>query len=115
MTESKLNNLPPSLRKKNRYLKFKIYSEDDVDFGELVDEVWDECLDYLGTRGTSEVDFWIIKNQFNKEDQEGIVKVNREKVEDFRAVLGLIDSIKGKNSVIKVTRVSGSIKQLKDN
>lgn len=115
MTDKELNNLPPSLRQKSRYLKFRIHSEENIDLGEFVDEVWDQCLDYLGTRGTSEVDFWIIKNQFKEKDQKGIIKVKRDKTEDLRAVLGLINNIEGKKSVIEVTAVSGSIKQLKDN
>lgn len=114
MSEDELNRLPPALRQRKRYLKFKVYSEEEIALGELVDAVWDKCLNYLGTRETSEADFWVIGNQFNKEKQEGIAKVNREKADEFRASLGLIEKISGEKVVIKVTEVSGSIKKLKD-
>ena len=114
MSEDELNRLPPALRQKKRYLKFKIYSEGEIALGELVDSVWEECLSYLGTKETSEADFWIIGNQFNKEKQEGIAKVKREKADEFRASLGLIEKINGEKVVVKVTEVSGSIKNLKD-
>jgi len=86
-----LNRLPPAIRPK-RDLLFKVHSEESVELGELVDAVWEKSLNYLGTKGTSEVDFWIIGNKFN-EKKEGIVKVNRDKVDEFRACLGLIEQI----------------------
>lgn len=110
-----LNRLPPALRQKKRYLKFRVHSEEDVELGELVDAVWDKCLSYLGTMETSEADFWVIGNQFNEEKQEGIVRANREKTDEFRAALSLIEEIRDKKVVIQVTKTSGSIKNLKDN
>jgi len=115
MSEDELNRLPPALRQKKRYFKFKVHSEENVELGELVDAVWDKCVSYLGTRETSEADFWVIGNQFNEEEQEGMAKVNREKVDEFRASLGLIEEIRDKKAVIQVTEVSGSMKKLKDN
>ena len=112
--DNELNRLPPALRKKNRYLKFKIHSEEVVELGEVVEAVWESCLNFLGTRGTSQVDFWIIGNQFNEEKQEGIIKVKREKIDDFRAAITLVDSMGGQKAFIQVEKVSGSIKKLKD-
>lgn len=115
MSEDELNRLPPALRQKERYLKFKVYSEEKIELGELVDTVWKECLNYLGTKGTSEADFWVIGNQFDEEKQEGIAKVNREKIHEFRAALGLISISGDKKMFLQVEQVSGSIKNLKDN
>lgn len=114
MSEDELNQLPPALRQKGRYLRFKIRSEEDVELGELVDTVWDKCLSYLGTKETSEADFWVIGNQFNEDKQVGIAKVNREKVDDFRASLALIEEIGDEKVIINVRKVSGSLKKLKD-
>jgi RNase P/RNase MRP subunit POP5 len=115
MGDNELNRLPPALRQKKRYLKFKIHAEEDVELGQLVDGVWDKCLSYLGTEETSEADFWVIGNQFNEVSQEGIVKVNREKLDEFRAVLGLIEHLGNQKAFLQVKEVSGSIKKLKDN
>lgn len=114
MSEDELNRLPPALRQKKRYFKFKVHSEEDVELGELVDAVWDKCLSFLGTKETSEADFWVIGNQFNEEKQEGLAKVKREKTKDFRASLGVIQEIGDKKAFIQVEKVSGSIKKLKD-
>jgi len=113
MSKDELNQLPPALRQKERYLRFKVYSEEDVELGELVDAVWDKCLSYLGTKETSEADFWVIGNQFDEDKQVGIAKVNREKVDEFRASLGLIEEIGDKKAIIHVREVSGSLKKLK--
>lgn len=106
--------LPPSMREKKRYLKFKIHSEEAVGFGELVDTVWEASLGYLGSKRTGEANHWIIKNQFDREKQEGIIKVENSCVDDFRAALTLVDQIAGKKGFFEVERVSGSIKKLKN-
>lgn len=110
-----LNRLPPALRQKERYLKFKVHSENDITLGELVDAVWESCLSYLGTKVASEADFWVIGNQFDESRQEGIAKVNREKIDEFRAALTLIDEIGDDKGFIQIEKVSGSMKSLKDN
>jgi len=110
-----LNMLPPSIRQKKRYIKFKVRSEQEVKLGEVVDTVWDKCLNYLGTKETSDIDFWIIGNQFNEKNQDGIIKVNRDKLEEFRACLALIGSLGNKKGFIQVEKVSGSIKKCQSN
>lgn len=107
--------LPPSMREKKRYLKFKIHSEEPIEFGELVDEIWDSALDYMGSKHTGEANHWIIKNQYSVEEQKGIIKIRRSYLEDFRSALTLIDSIGDQKAFIEVEKISGSIKKLKKN
>lgn len=113
MSEDKLNKLPPALRRKNRYLKFKIHSEKNIKLGEFVDSVWEKSVSYLGTKETSNADFWIIGNQFDENKNEGILRVNREKLNEFRSVLTLIRKIGDKTAFVEVKKVSGSIKKVK--
>lgn len=110
-----MKNLPPSIREKKRYLKFKIHCEEEVGFGELVDGVWEASLNYLGSKRTGEANHWVIKNQFDKENQKGVIKIRKSAVDDFRAALTLIDEIGDKKGFIEIQKVSGSIKKLKDN
>lgn len=115
MGENEINRLPPSLRQKQRYLKFKIHAEEKVELGDLVDAVWESALDYLGTNDASKADFWVIGNQFDEKKQKGIIRVNRDELDDFRAALTLIDFINGVDGFIQVKKISGSIDKLKDN
>jgi ribonuclease P/MRP protein subunit POP5 len=106
--------LPPSMREKKRYLKFKVHAEEPINFGELSDSVWETSLNYLGSKRTGEANHWLIKNQFDKERQKGVIKVEKSCVEDFRTALTLVDKIGDKKGFIEVQQVSGSIKKLKD-
>jgi RNase P/RNase MRP subunit POP5 len=108
-----IKQLPPSQRKSYRYLKFRIHSDQKVELGEVVDSVWDSALDLLGSRGVAEADFWILGDKFNVEEQEGVIKVQRNNKADIRAALTLINSFSGKKGFIEVQKVSGSLKNLK--
>lgn len=109
---SELNRLPPAIREDYRYLKFRVHAEENVEIGDLVDAVWEKSLDFLGTSGSSQADFWIVGNKFNEEKQEGIVKVRKEKVDDFRAALCLVEEFNSMEGFIEVKRSSGSIDNL---
>lgn len=104
--------LPPSIREKQRYLKFSIHAEETIEFGEFVDAVWNSALSYMGSKDAGKANHWIIKNKFDEKDQQGVIKVEKSSVDDFRAALTLIDSFAGKNGFVEVTEVSGSIKKL---
>lgn len=107
--------LPPSIREKKRYMKFKVHAEKPVEFGEVVDAIWSSSLNYLGSKRTGEANHWVIKNQFSREEQTGIIKVEKSCLNDFRSALTLIDKIGGEEGFIEIKQVSGSIKNLKDN
>lgn len=107
-----MKKLPPSLREKQRYFKFQIHSEENIDLGELVDAVWDSSLSYLGVKGCSEANFWVIGNKFEEEKQEGVIRVRRSEEDNIRAVLTMVDEIGGKDAVVEVEQVSGSVKKL---
>ena len=104
--------LPPSQREKTRYMKFRVHSEKKAALGDVVDAVWDSALDYLGTSGTGEANFWDIGNKYSEDDQEGVVRVNRDMENDFRAALCLVDKIDGRDGFLEVLKTSGSIKNL---
>lgn len=71
-------------------------------------------LGYCGTKGAGEADFWIVGNQFDKEEQEGVIKVRREKEDDLRAALTLIEDIGEEKAFLQVMKVSGSMDKVKD-
>lgn len=107
-----MKRLPPTLREKTRYLNFKIYSEDDIELGEFVDEVWNACLSYIGSKGCSEANFWVIGNLFDKKRQEGIIRFNKGSEEDIRAALSLINTFNNKKGFVAIQKTSGTVKDL---
>lgn len=106
-----MKRLPPAIQEKHRYLKFRIHCG-EFELGEVVDSVWDSALRYMGEKGCAEAGLRIIGNKFEEERQEGVVRVNREREEDMRAALTLIQRISGEKAFLEVKGVSGTLKAL---
>ncbi|MFB6191487.1 MAG: Rpp14/Pop5 family protein [Candidatus Nanohaloarchaea archaeon] len=109
-----MKRLPPAIQEKQRYLRFRVHCEEPGDLGEVVDAVWDAALGFLGSKGSSNADFWIIGNRFEEEKQEGVIRVNRQAEDDLRAALALVDEIGGEKGFIQVTGVSGTLESLEN-
>lgn len=104
-----MKNLQPSMRKKTRYIKFKIHSEENIEFSDLVNSFWKISINYLGSKELSSAEPWLIANKYGEEEQIGVIRVNRDYEDDMRAVLTLVNLIGGIKSFIEVENVSGSI------
>lgn len=107
-----MKHLPPTLREDQRYLKFKVHSEDDIVFSDVVESIWDTALGFLGEKDLSRADPWIMKNLYDSEKQKGVIKINSKAENDFRAALAFIDSIGGEKTFVTVEQVSGTVKSL---
>lgn len=107
-----MKRLPPSIQEEQRYLRFKVHSEEPKEIGEVVEAVWKGALDFLGTREASKADFWILGNKFDEEKQEGVIRVNASMEEKFRAALTLIDRVGSERACLEVLQVSGALKSL---
>lgn len=110
----KLKILPASLREKNRYILFKVISEDPIEYSDLESAIWNTMLDFLGEYGTSKTSVWIIKDRWNKNDQTCILRCNHLFVPHVIASLGLINRLGDTRIVIKILKVSGTIKGCKN-
>ncbi|MFB6208450.1 MAG: Rpp14/Pop5 family protein [Candidatus Nanohaloarchaea archaeon] len=104
--------LPAAIREKERYLRFRVRSQGEVEFGQLVETIWDETIGYLGATGASKANIWIVKNRFDAEQQTGVIKFSRDSQKDVRAALTQINGIGGEKCFLEVEKVSGSIEQL---
>lgn len=107
-----IKRLPPAIQEEQRYLEFQVRCENRVGLGEVVNTVWDAILGFTGSKGASEMDFWVMGDRFSEEKQKGVVKVNRDSEDELRAALALVDSIGGEKGFIEVTRASGTLKSL---
>jgi len=104
-----MKNLQPSMKEKTRYLKFKVHSEQRIEFSGLVDAFWKNSINYLGEKELSAANPWLIANKYDKEKQEGVIRVNRDFEDDMRTALTLINSVNGEKIFIEVVKTSGSI------
>ena len=109
-----LKSLPPTIRKKQRYIVFKIESDNVFSIGDVVDSLWNDLLDFLGEAGISEADPWIMKDLFYEDKQIAGIRTDKDNVEDIRTALALINEIKGEKVCIFVKGVSGTLESARE-
>lgn len=109
----KLKVLPPSLRERKRYILFQVISEEPITYEDLEQAIWNQFLDTFGELGVSRLDMRIVKNLYDQERQTCVISCNNNSVQQVIAGLGLISRLGDSRIIIKVLKVSGTIKGLK--
>ncbi len=109
---NKLKILSPTLREKERYIAFKVISETPVTYSDLESSIWQTMLDFYGEVGVSQTSLWLVRNLYDERDQTGVIKCNNKSVPKILAVLGLIVRLGENRVIIKILKVSGTIKSL---
>ncbi len=110
---SRPETLPSSLRKKKRYIAFEILSEEDIDFGDLINALWSSILDLFGEVNTGEIDFWLVKDAWRKKTKRGLIKCSHRHVSEVRLAMALINRIGESEVSIRSLGVSGTMKSAK--
>jgi len=108
----RLKVLLPTLRERKRYLLIKIFCEEELSYEEIERSFWDAILNSFG-KISFLTSFKILKDTFNKEEKTIIVKCNHISKHFVYFALGNIKEINGKKCIIKLLKVSGTIKRLK--
>ena len=107
--------LPPTQRKKHRYIKFKIISETPITYSDLDSAIWNTALDFYGEFGVASMDLWLVKNLYDIKNQIDILRCEHDDVQSVIACLGLITRLGDSRISIKILKVSGTIKGLEKN
>jgi ribonuclease P/MRP protein subunit POP5 len=109
----RLKILPSSLREKKRYIKFKVFSEEPISYSDLEQAIWNTCLDFFGEFGTSQLSLHLIKNLWDDVEQTGVLRCNHLSVPEVILALGLIQRLGDIRIRIKILKVSGTLRKLK--
>jgi ribonuclease P/MRP protein subunit POP5 len=109
-----LTTLPSSLRRKQRYILFRIEGDNDFGLGQVVDAMWKELISFLGEQQVAKIDPWIMGDLFSQDKQVGGIRVNKDYVEEARTAIALIDHIEKNPVCIHVLGVSGTIESARD-
>lgn len=112
MKTDRLKMLLPTLREKERYISFQVISEEPVLYDDLEQAILNTFLDFYGEFGFSSLSLWIIKNLYDSENQLGVIRCNNNSVPAVIAGLGLLSRLGDTRIIIKVLKVSGTIKGL---
>jgi len=111
--EDKLKILLPSLREKERYVAFRVLSDERITYPDLEAAIWNVLLDFYGEYGVSKLSMWLIKNLYDEQNQIGVIRCNNKAVAAVIAGLGLIARLGDTRVVLKILSVSGTIRGLK--
>lgn len=109
----KMKILPPTSRKKQRYVGFQIISEHPIIYSDLDAALWNITLDYYGEYGVASMDLWLVKNLYSGKEQIGVLRCDHKAVPAVISCLGLIDRLGDSRVAVKILKVSGTIKGLR--
>lgn len=111
-TRREMKILLPTLREKERYVAFQIISEEPVIYSDIEAAIWNTMMDFFGEMGTSTTSMWLIKNLYDEQKQVGVIRCNHESVPLLLTTLGLIERLGDVRVIVKISKVSGTIKGL---
>src|SRR4030042_6360453 len=103
--KEKLKMLLPTLREKDRYISFKIISENPITYSDLESAIWNQLLDFYGEYGMSKTSMWLMKNLWDERNQTGIIKCNNKSVSQIIAGMGLISRLGDIRVIISILSV----------
>ena len=111
--KERLKPLSPALRERERYISFKVISEEPIVYYDLESSVWQTLLDSYGELGVAQMSVWLVKNLWKEIEQSGVIRCNNKSVSKVIAGLGLITRLGESRVIVKIEKVSGTIKGLK--
>lgn len=111
--EERLKTLMPTLRERERYIKFQVISDEPIYYSDLEQAIWNVLLDFYGEYGLSKTSMWLVKNLWDEHEQIGVIRCNNKSVQQIIAGLGLVTRLGDNRIIFKIIKVSGTIKGLK--
>lgn len=100
--------LPPSLRKRKRYIAFRIISEEDIEREDVLSAIWESTLNLFGE--FEGVNFRLVEFSNNT----GIVMCSHKEVNKLKIALTMIDRAGDKKVLPIILGVAGTIKSCKN-
>ncbi len=96
----------PVLRERRRYIAFELDSEDVIQKGDLLGEMYSAQMSLLGDLGASENQLRLI----SFDGRFGLIRCSHERIEECRAVLATVSFVGSKRVAVRFRGVSGTIK-----
>ena len=108
----RLKALLPTLRERKRYFLIKLYGENDFEIDEIKSEISNVFLRLYGEVFSKLTSLKILENSYDKKEKTLILKCNVLAKHFVSFALGKINEINGKKVLIRILKVSGTIKRL---
>ena len=110
ISETKLKPLMPVLREKKRFIRVKINSKNNLDFDRFSKGFLYEITYLMGAIDTGKAGVWLLRDKFDIEKQEAIIRCGVKFTKKFLAGCSLINKIDSVDCTLDVKRVSGTLK-----
>jgi ribonuclease P/MRP protein subunit POP5 len=104
----------PTLREKERYVIFKVHSENKISYIDIKNALWNSILNWLGEGRSAKANIHIIKNLWDQGKQIGFIRCSPKFVDDLKFSMALIHQIGDERIIFQTLRVSGTIKAGKE-
>lgn len=115
MNDVKIKGLKPTMRIKKRFLLLKLQTNTKFDFKTLSYSINEHFLKVLGAHFYGKEALWIIREQFDYNSQEVVIKVKSSGVEMIQAALALGITINNTSYHFEIKHISATLKGLKSN
>ncbi len=95
-----------------RYILFKIFAKEKIEQDEFIRALWRQIFQLYGESGTSQTGLWLSEYEYEK--SYGIIRTNVMALPIVRTTMATIRKIDGKDCLLAIQGVSGTIKALKE-
>lgn len=112
----KIKGLLPTLREKKRFVVFQIEVLDQnrknykFNFDNLSKSLFNSLVKFLGTINLGKSGFWLVKDNYFKDKNSGLIKVSTKYKDNLIGALSLVENIDNVKVKVNVLGVSGTIK-----
>lgn len=104
--------LLPSLKEKKRYIAFEIIAKEKFGFKDVKAALEKALLTYIGLLGTAKAGLQVFPELY--QDNQGLVRVEHQFDQHFKASLVLIDQINNQKAVVRSVGSSGILKKAQE-
>ena len=111
----RLKMLISSLRKRKRYILFKVFSEESINYTSFKELLNSTFLKFYGELEFSKFDFKLLDERWDDKEHIGIAKCNHKFTPNVIVIFGLLQRIGEYRINVKILKVSGTIKSLLKN
>ncbi len=101
--------LVPSLRERKRYVAFEVISRHNPAKEDAMKALYESAAQAFGELGTAKMAMKFISDKWS--GSKGIVRINKDSVNQMKAVFCLVDNVKGNPVIIRSLGVSGTLKK----
>jgi ribonuclease P/MRP protein subunit POP5 len=108
----RLKTLIPTLRERKRYFLIKIFCEKELKFEEIKNEILKTFLKLYGEIFSKLTSLKILENTYNESEKTLVLKCNVLAKHFVSFALGKINDINGKKVLIRILKISGTVKRL---